>query len=381
MKKLIYLASLLCALHAKASQSSIPPQFTVLYSQKLPEKTDLSYQEKADCFFYILVSAPIPKIVSAKTKEKPENIHKKGLYEQFVKVTKEYNGPIIPKDFIKSGIPEANTPPTYVLQYGWTDTGSKKNIVDEASAFNQALVRLHQKNKKTHTCYYLVVTEGRSGLLVNYATNLPLDEKTLSLSVVVEIGTPLPTHAEKANKDFYPNLSKVGTLYSFYTEHSYLSNTALFPPSPITSYPQSFIDKHTNLYNIRLLLNGNQRSLQNIFEEKELKQPLAYLGQHIFEYCNFIKQSYSKHHDLWATLDTITTSTPLIGIISHPAGEKDSLKAIKQNHQIAGKQLDDFKKNVGNVSRIFMSTGQKLRSNVRPVAHLKKLQKLTCQAA
>lgn len=389
MKKLIYLASLLCILHINASQSSIPStskspipkEFTILHSNTLTEKDPLAQQEKTNCFFYILVSAPTPTTVNAKIKRKPEtSVNKNKLYKDFSKVTKEYQGPLIPKDFIKPGVPEANTPPTHVLHYKWTDTGSKNNLVHEASAFNQALVRLHQKNKKSHTCYYLVVTEGRSGLLVNYATHHSLHEKTLSLSVVVEIGSPLPANAEKANNEFYPNLSKMGTFYSFYTEHSYLSNPAYFPPSPRTSYPQSFINKHTNLYTIKLLLNNNQRSLQNIFEEKDLKQPLAYLGQHLFEYCNIIKESHPIHHDLWATLDTRTKSHPLIGIISHPAGEKAS-KGVKQEHQRAGKQLDDFKKKVGNVSRINMSTGQTLRGKNRPVAQLKKLQKLTCQTA
>lgn len=153
-----------------------------------------------------------------------------------------------------------------------------------------------------------------------------------------------------------------------------------FPPTPRTGYPQLFIEKNTNLYNIRLLLNNNQHSLQNIFEEKNLKQPLEYLGQHIFEYCNFIKKSYSLHHDLWANLNTKTQNETLIGIISHPIGEKAS-KTIKKEHQLAGMQKDYFEKNVGNVSRINMSTGQTMRSKHRPVAHLKKLQKLTCQTA
>jgi hypothetical protein len=104
------------------------------------------------------------------------------------------------------------------------------------------------------------------------------------------------------------------------------------------------------------------------------------LGQHIFEYCNIINQSYPIHHNLWATLDTRTKSKPSIGIISHPTGEKGS-PGVKQEHVLAGKQWDDFKKKVGNVSRINMSSGQSLRSKNRPVAHLKKLQKLTCQAA
>ena len=308
-------------------------------------------------------------------------MNKKELYKDFSNVTAELHGTLIPKDFIKPGVPEANQPPTHVLHYGWTDTGSKNNLMNEASAFNQALLRLHQKNKKSHTCYYLIVTEGRSGLLVNYATHLPLPDKTLSLSVVVEIGSPLPANAEKANNDFYPNLSKMGTFYSFYTEHPYLSNPAYFPPSPRTSYPQSFIDKHTNLYTIKLLLNNNQSSLQNIFEKQDLKQPLAYLGQHVFEYCNLIKRSYAHHHDLSATLDTRTNSKPFIVINSHPAEEKASKGVVQQEHQLAGKQLHDFQKKVGKVSRINWETGQSLRSKHRPVAHLKKLQKLTCQTA
>jgi|GEM_PF-3476847 len=391
MKKLIYLASLLCVLHISASQSPIassskspiPKEFTVLYSKTLAEKDSLTQQEKTDCFFYILVSAPTPTTVNTKTKEKPKNPENKNeLYKIFANITKEQHGPLIPQDFIKPGIPKANTPPTYVLHYGWTDTGSKIKLINEAKAFNKSLERLHLKNKKSHTCYYLIVTEGRSGLLVNYATHQPLHDFTLSLSVVIEIGTPLPASAEKASNDFYPNLSKASTFYSFYTEHSYLSNPAYFPPSPRTSYPQTFIDKHTNLYNVRLLLNNNQRSLQNIFEGQTLKQPLAYLGQHIFEYCNIIKRSYTYHRDLSATLDTRTESTPIISIISHPAGEKAS-KIVKKEHQLAGKQLDIFKKKIGSSpdTRINMSERAKMQSTIRPIAQLKKLQKLTCQTA
>ena len=395
MKKLIYLASLLCAVHASASQSSIPSplkspipkEFTVLYSKPTTEKDPLEQPEKTDCFFYILVSAPTPTTVNTKTKAKVEKpVNKSELYKAFSKITKEYHGPIIPQGFIKPDVPKASattTHPTHILHYGWNDTGSKNNLMHEAKAFNKALMRLHLKNKKSHTCYYLIVTEGRSGLLVNYTTHLPLDDKTLSLSVVVEIGCPLPANAEKANNDFYPNLSKIGTLYSFYTQHAYkLSNAVHFPPSPQTSYPQSFVDKHTNHYNIRLLLNNNQRSLQNIFEGQDLKQPLAYLGQHLFEYCNLIKRSYAHHHDLWATMDTRTNSKPLIGVVSHPSGEKAS-KTVKQEHQRAGMHSDDFKKKVesSTSTRINMSDRAKMQSKVRSVAHLKKLQKLTCQTA
>ncbi len=391
MKKLIYLASLLCVLHISTSQSSIPStskspipkEFTVLYSKTLAEPDPLQ-PAKTDCFFYILVSAPTPTPVNAKTKGTPEKpLNKKELYKIFAKVTEELHGTLIPKDFIKLGVPETNQPPTHVLHYGWTDTGSKNNLVHEASAFNKALERLHQKNKKMHTCYYLIVTEGRSGLLVNYATHHSPHDKTFSLSVVVEIGTPLPANAEKANKDFYPNLSKAGTFYSFYTEHPYLSNPAYFPPSPRTMYPQSFINNSTNLYTIKLLLNNNQRSLQNIFEGKDLKQPLGYLGQHIFEYCNIIKRTYSYHHDLWATLDTRTNSKPLIVINSHPVEGKNPSKTTRLEHQRSGKQSDDFKKKVGSSTdtRINMSDSAKMRSKVRTTAQLKKLQKLTCQTA
>ncbi len=383
MKKLIYLVSLLCSLHINASQSSIPAtlkspipkEFTVLHSKAVTEKDPLEHQEKADCFFYILVSAPTPATITAKAKENP--LDKKELYKSFVKVTKEQQGTLIPKDFIKPGIPEKNTPATHILHYGWNDTGSKNTLIHEASAFNKALVRLHQKNKKSSTCYYLIVTEGRSGLLVNYATHLPLQEKTLSLSVVVEIGTPLPGNGEKGNKSFYPDLFKIGTMYSLYTQHAYKPSTvALFPPSPQMSYSKPFIHQHTNLYNIRLLLNNNQRSLQNIFEEKNLNQPLAYLGQHIFEYCNLIKRTYQQHHDLWATLDTRANSKPFIGIVSHQAQEKPSSKAIKKEHQHAGKQLEDFNKTIGSSTRINMSDRAKLQSKVRPIAQLRKKRSL-----
>lgn len=389
MKKLIYRASLVWVLYIPASQSSIsptltpsiPPSFTILHSQPLPEKNNLLRQEKTDCFFYILVSAPTPsKGEEKQNKEATRRATKEELYKTFSNIIKQKHGPIIPKDFIKPGVPAANTVPTYSLHFGWNDKGGKNNLVEAALSFTKSLSRLHQNYKKTYTCYYLVVTEGRSGLLVNYTTQHLLKKEAFSLSAVVEIGTPLP--GQNGNGDFYPNLSKIGTLYSLYTQHAYkLATAAHFPPSPETSYSPAFINKHTNLYNVRVLLNNNQRSLQNIFEGKEVKQPLAYLGQHVFEYCNLIKLTHPHHHDLWATLDTRTKTKPFIGIVSHPTEEKNSSKAIKKEHQSAGKQLDEFQKKIGSSTRINMSDRAKLQSKVRPVAHLRKSQKLTCQTA
>ena len=395
MKKLIYLASFLCALHLPASQSStptinkpsIPKEFTVLHSQSPTEKDDLSQHKKTDCFFYILISAPSNAKNDTKTKgdSSPSSgpLDKTGLYKIFSNVTKEQQGALIPQDFIKPGVPEVATAPTYTLHFGWADKGGKNNLPDAALSLTKALTRLHQNFKKSNTCYYLIVTEGRSGLLINYATQNLLKSEAFSLSVVVEIGTPLPT--DKANKElFYPQLFKIGTMYSLYTQHAYkLSNVAHFPPAPQTSYPQAFIDKHTNLYNVRLLLNNNQRSLQGIFEGQDLKQPFAYLGQHIFEYCNFIKRAYSYHHDLWATIDTRKNGTPFIGIMTHPSRENESSKAIQKEHLLAGKQKKGFKETVGpsTDTRINMSDRAKMQSNVRSVAHVKKLQKLTCQTA
>ncbi len=388
MKKLICFINLLSIslIHASTLSTritpSIPKEFTILHSSQ-PSLESNSQQPKTACFFYILISAPNNIKNNAKTKKEFAFIkNKETLYKLFSNITKDSQGAIIPKDFIKPGTPEINSKPTHALHFGWKDNGGKNNLTDAAFVFTQALTRLHLNFKKSHTCYYLIITEGRSGLLLNYATQ-HLKNEAFSLSAVVEIGTPLPT--DKANKDFfYPKLSKIGTMYSFYTQHAYkLSNAVHFPASPQTSYPESFINKHTNLYNVRLLLNNNQRSLQNIFEGQDLQQPLAYLGQHIFEYCNLIKRSYAHHHDLWATIDTRTNNKSFIGVVSHPSGESGSLKAIKQEHQQAGKQLDDFQRKIGSSTdtRINMSDSAKMRSKVRTTAHLKKLQKLTCQAA
>jgi hypothetical protein len=388
MKKLIYRASLLCIIHIQASQSpisstltpSIPHNFTILHSQPLPEKNPLSQQEKVDCFFYILVSGLTPSKEEKTKKDVGRLAAKEELYKTFSNVTKQSQGPLIPKDFIKTGVPLSNTIPTHTLHFGWNDTGGKNNLTDAALTFSKTLSRLHQNYKKSYTCYYLIVTEGRSGLLVNYVTQHLLKKESFSLSVVVEIGTPLPN--EKGNGEFYPNLFKIGTFYSLYTQHAYKLTTPVhFPPAPETSYSLAFINKHSNLYNVRLLLNNNQRSLQNIFEGKDLKQPLVYLGQHIFEYCNLIKRTHPHHHDLWATLDTRTKSKPFIGIVSHPAEEKSTSKAIKKEHLSAGKQLDEFQKKIGASTRINMSDRAKLQSKVRPIAHLRKSQKFAYQTA
>lgn len=382
MKKLICLASFLLCIQTVLSQPSIPSAFTVLNTQNAsPVKSsakDLLQQEKAFCIFYILISAPI------ETKGKP--VKRDQLYKNFAGLTKNEHGAIIPEGFITTGssgkpsVPITATVPMYFLHFGWADKGGKNTLTEAADAFAKALANLHRTFKKTYTCYYIVVTEGKSGLLVNYATQQSLKRETFSLSVVVEIGTPLPAAMEKTTSMFYPNLSKIGTLYSFYTQHNYLSSSSHFPPSPETSYPTAFVNKSKNMYNIRLLLNNNQQSLQHIFEKHDMKQSIAYLGQHLFEFCNYIKRFYTQHHDLWANLDTKTNKPPYVGIISHSSPEKES-KPVRQEHQRAGKQLDAFQNKTGNNNRIQMSTGQKMRSTYRPVAQLKKLQKLTCQTA
>ena len=374
MKKALCLASLLSAIYANQVRPSIPSAFNILDSQPLPEKKDALSEEKSDCIFFILISTPPP----SKGESKKTDFHLEN-YRTFLGIEQKNIGPFIPKDFIKtetgtrSGVPVAPTRAPYCLHFGWSDKGGKNNLIDAAQAFSKALAQLHRNFKKSYNCHYIVVTEGRSGLLLNYATQQSLKGEGFTIEVAIEIGTPLPPDTEKAYRDFYPNMTKIGTLYAFYSQHTYLTSNAYFPPTPRTGYPQPFIDAHKNLYNIRLLLSNNQQSLQNIFEKKDMKKSHTYFGQNLLRLCNFVKQSYHEHHDLWINLDIKSgkTQKTLIGIISHPKGEKES-KQIKQEHQRAGIQRDAFQKQVGSASRIEMKSGHRMRSSVRSVAHLRR---------
>ncbi len=379
MKKDLCLASLLCTIYTNQARPAIPSAFTVLDSQPLPEKKDALSEEKSDCIFFILISTPPP----AKGEVKKTDFHTDN-YRTFLGVGQKNLGPFIPKDFIKAGtatrpgVPAAPTRAPYCLHFGWSDKGGKNNLIDAAQAFSKALAQLHRNFKKSYNCHYLVVAEGRSGLLLNYATQHPLKGEAFTIGVAIEIGTPLPPDTEKAHRDFYPNMAKIGTLYAFYSQHTYLTSNAYFPPIPRTGYPQAFVDAHKNMYNIRLLLSNNQQSLQNIFEKKDMKKSHTYFGQNLLRLCNFAKQSYHEHRDLWVNLDTKSgkNQKTLIGIVSHPTGEKDS-KQVKQEHQRAGMQRDAFQKQVGSASRIEMNSGHRMRSSVRSVAHLRRSDRLT----
>ena len=383
MRKLIYLASLICVTCPLHAQPIIPGAFTILDAQTLPDKGDLLRQEKKDCIFVILLSTSLP----SKGDIKKPHFYLDN-YRTFFGLKSEFTPPLIPQNFIKAstptrpGVPTAPTRPTFHIHFGWTDRGGKNNITDAAHGFAKSLAQLHRSFKKSYNCYYIVITEGRSGLLLNYATQHPLKQEAFTIDVALQIGTPLPSDMEKAHRDFYPNLSRIGTLYAFYSQHAYLTSNSYFPPSPRTGYPETFVNTHNNVYNIRLLLNNNQQSLQNIFEKRDIKKSYLFFGHNVFKLCNFIKQSYQEHHDLWVSLDTRNEkrSRTFMGIITHPAGEKDS-KKVRQEHQRAGIQREAFQKLVGSANRIEMNSGHRMRSSTRSIAHFRKSDRATLHAA
>ncbi len=288
MKKLIYLASLLTTTSITLSQS--PYKQTQLFFLGASERQLEQLQRNGvDPIFCIIVPSQTTALTPGTQK----------MYELFSESLE------VPSSFFKEGVPLVNSKPV-CLFFDWVDGNEgNTNLSNQArEKFIPALMRLKRDFGKNSR--YIIISHGRGSLLLNTATRLNSCPK---VDAIIELGTPIP-----ATQKFYPNPSKFTQFFNIQTAMPYIFKhpTIHGADNDQKKYPPI---KDFKPYNIRLIVNGKQISLQKDVFSAPAKKNGSLLGSTLLLLCQKASSQFSNYRSTWASIGTKQPQPVLMGLL------------------------------------------------------------------
>ena len=335
MKKLIYLALCVQASYILASgQGYSHPKTNLFWFEKAPSKSQLATVQTV-----CIIAPNTPQPLDAKT------------YSCLKKFSQTLAIPC--------------------LYVNWVDKAEGiTNLRNEAETFALSLKQL-TKDLPVNTSVMLIGL-GRAGRLINAATQVMGFPQVDS---IIQIGTPIPAASQKLN----PKPGTFKFLFNFQTSLPYSFQ------NPLTLESQDDLKEYTATktfkpYNIRLIIDGKQLSLQKDVFAPPFKKTFQTLGSQLFALCQDAKTNFTTYRTLWASLDTKQPQKTYVGML-----KKKNYKVTPTSQEFAQDALARaaFQKTYGPLKKaLAVQDGKKFRSTYRTAkTNNRTLQKLSSQTA